>query len=227
MWAFSMSLSFAHLKVKRSRDLICKQPYLSTLGTHLYKLLSPSPHLCFPPEEPRPVLYLAPSSPTNSEQMCSNTSHSVCGQVLIAPRGSLRTSARQRGKKNEKEEGSIEGTLGYMAIESTLGKAVHPTVHQRHSLSPTLKTDISQSKQEPQTRVGYGEGDTVPLTFLDKAKELTFPCTSRTLDTIFVFGIPSNLFYYIQRYFWEPTFKASCWELLAFSSRTLITNSSV
>lgn len=49
--------------------------------------------------------------------------------------------------------------------------------------------------------MGYGEGDTVSLTFLDKAKELTFSCTNRTLDTIFVFGIPSNLFDYIQRYF--------------------------
>lgn len=78
---------------------------------------------------------------------------------------------------------------------------MHPTVHQRHSLSPTLKTDISQSNQGPQTRVGYGEGDTVSLTFLDKAKELTFSCTDGTLDTIFVFGIPSNLFNYIQRYF--------------------------
>lgn len=37
--------------------------------------------------------------------------------------------------------------------------------------------------------MGYGEGDTVSLTFLDKAKELTFSCTNRTLDTIFVFGI--------------------------------------
>lgn len=67
-----------------------------------------------------------------------------------------------------KRRRGIVGTLGYMAIEGTLGKA---SASLRHSLSPTLKTDISQSKSRTPNQSGCGEGDTFPLTFLDKAKE--------------------------------------------------------